>query len=418
MLFQAGVWLAIAYFGVVRFLSYIDRRIRLEGWEIELRFKAVGRAHGGETRMMPPLVLVATLVLLGPQPTGGDMSTPRGLMRSGLSVTPDLGVMKGRSPGGGAFRSVSFSSDAGPLTPDPSPRWGEGERTTRGLGLQNPVIGSNGRTASTAHFAKRGKLGAEASSPMLHPAASLPGQEPAVLADRPASAASLAREALREGSYPWYDSEADRVRPVWPQQLSWLKWLGKRAGANWRRHRSLLPPVPSRPLGRGRWGRGRIIGDLAAGCGLVAFFVFLIVLAYHLGPAAAHRSKERARLGTSARLADLPEGMRDRRRRPLGRGHAQARPPAISPGRSSACSRTSCSASNALGLIRLVPGLTGRQYVRGLRDPELVECVRPTLALFEWVYYGRRTPTARAFDDVWRRALVFDARTRGPGASP
>jgi hypothetical protein len=44
MLFQTGIWLAIAYFGVVRFLSYIDRRIRLEGWEIELRLKAVGRA--------------------------------------------------------------------------------------------------------------------------------------------------------------------------------------------------------------------------------------------------------------------------------------------------------------------------------------------------------------------------------------
>jgi hypothetical protein len=44
MLFQAGVWMAIAYFGVVRFLSYIDRRIRLEGWEIELRLKAVGRS--------------------------------------------------------------------------------------------------------------------------------------------------------------------------------------------------------------------------------------------------------------------------------------------------------------------------------------------------------------------------------------
>jgi hypothetical protein len=44
MLFQTGIWLAIAYFGVVRFLSYIDRRIRLEGWEIELRLKALGRA--------------------------------------------------------------------------------------------------------------------------------------------------------------------------------------------------------------------------------------------------------------------------------------------------------------------------------------------------------------------------------------
>ncbi len=44
LLFQAGVWIAIAYFGVYRFLSYIDRRIRLEGWELELRLKAVGRA--------------------------------------------------------------------------------------------------------------------------------------------------------------------------------------------------------------------------------------------------------------------------------------------------------------------------------------------------------------------------------------
>ena len=40
LLFQAGVWIAIAFFAVVRFLSYIDRRIRLEGWEIELRLRA------------------------------------------------------------------------------------------------------------------------------------------------------------------------------------------------------------------------------------------------------------------------------------------------------------------------------------------------------------------------------------------
>jgi len=44
LLFQAAVWIAIGYFGVFRFLAYIDRRIRLEGWELELRLKAVGRA--------------------------------------------------------------------------------------------------------------------------------------------------------------------------------------------------------------------------------------------------------------------------------------------------------------------------------------------------------------------------------------
>jgi hypothetical protein len=42
-LFQTGVWIAIAFFGVYRFFSYIDRRIRLEGWELDLRLKAVAR---------------------------------------------------------------------------------------------------------------------------------------------------------------------------------------------------------------------------------------------------------------------------------------------------------------------------------------------------------------------------------------
>ena len=43
LLFQAGVWIAVAFFGVYRFFAYIDRRIRLEGWELDLRIKAVAR---------------------------------------------------------------------------------------------------------------------------------------------------------------------------------------------------------------------------------------------------------------------------------------------------------------------------------------------------------------------------------------
>lgn len=46
VLFEAAIWTAVAYFGTFRFLSYIDRRIRLEGWELELRLKAAGRALG------------------------------------------------------------------------------------------------------------------------------------------------------------------------------------------------------------------------------------------------------------------------------------------------------------------------------------------------------------------------------------
>jgi hypothetical protein len=42
--FQVGLWLAIGFFAVVRFLTYLDQRIRLEGWEVELRLRAAGRA--------------------------------------------------------------------------------------------------------------------------------------------------------------------------------------------------------------------------------------------------------------------------------------------------------------------------------------------------------------------------------------
>jgi hypothetical protein len=42
--FQLAVWLTVTFFGVARFLTYIDQRIRLEGWEVKLRLQAVGRS--------------------------------------------------------------------------------------------------------------------------------------------------------------------------------------------------------------------------------------------------------------------------------------------------------------------------------------------------------------------------------------
>ncbi|MBX3411299.1 MAG: hypothetical protein KF708_01175 [Pirellulales bacterium] len=39
---QVAVWLVALYFTIVRFLSYLDLRIRNEGWEVELRMRAEG----------------------------------------------------------------------------------------------------------------------------------------------------------------------------------------------------------------------------------------------------------------------------------------------------------------------------------------------------------------------------------------
>ena len=45
---QAAVWIWVGFFTVVRFLSYLDLRIRNEGWEIELMTRAEGRRLTGQ----------------------------------------------------------------------------------------------------------------------------------------------------------------------------------------------------------------------------------------------------------------------------------------------------------------------------------------------------------------------------------
>jgi hypothetical protein len=39
---QLGFWIAVMFFAIVRFLTYVDQRIRLEGWEVELRLRTAG----------------------------------------------------------------------------------------------------------------------------------------------------------------------------------------------------------------------------------------------------------------------------------------------------------------------------------------------------------------------------------------
>jgi hypothetical protein len=43
ILFQASVWIAVAFFAVYRYFAYVDRRIRLQGWELGMRLKAAAR---------------------------------------------------------------------------------------------------------------------------------------------------------------------------------------------------------------------------------------------------------------------------------------------------------------------------------------------------------------------------------------
>jgi hypothetical protein len=47
--YPAILWLIAAYFSVVRFLDYLDLRIRHEGWEVELLMRAEALRLAGKT---------------------------------------------------------------------------------------------------------------------------------------------------------------------------------------------------------------------------------------------------------------------------------------------------------------------------------------------------------------------------------
>jgi Domain of unknown function (DUF4129) len=236
-------------------------------------------------------------------------------------------------------------------------------------------------------------------------------------AGKPSAAAAPVERALREGRYPWYDSEADKLRPVWPTRLGWLDWVMKRVDALFRAIGKLLSRI-NFGRSRGISVSGDRIGTFILLAALAVFLASVFWLWRRRMSGTADGESARARLGTAARLSDLPEGIGLGDKDPWA--EAQSRRAAGDLAGAVICLFAYQLLSlDQLGLIRLVPGRTGRQYLQVLRDQELADSLGATLRLFEDVYYGRRRPTAQAFESVWNRALMFRERGRlvGSGAS-
>ena len=121
-------------------------------------------------------------------------------------------------------------------TTPPDPPFARGGKQ----GVRGPVIDWAGSTPPDPPFARGGKQGVR--GPVIDWAGSTPPDPPFArggkqgvrgpviegLASRAvASPPSPVAEALRQGKYPWYDADHDRVKPVWPPRISWLNWLGK-----------------------------------------------------------------------------------------------------------------------------------------------------------------------------------------------
>ena len=260
---------------------------------------------------------------------------------------------------------TSLSPDADP-PPQPSPTRGEGAGSLPGRQGEDEA----------SHFGKRWVGEASPSG--------LTGLASRAVAPPPSPVA----EALRQGKYPWYDADNDRVKPVWPPRISWLTWIRKKIS-------SILDAI-GRFFDRLKFSGnlsipGRMIATIVLLAGLVAFFTWLLMLWLGSGAGAVGTESGRIRLGTAARVADLPEG--------LGPGNGD--PWAEAERRRAAgdlAGATVCLfayqllALDQLGLIRLSPGKTGRHYVQSLRDRDLARSLGATLRLFEDVYYGRRSP--------------------------
>ena len=198
------------------------------------------------------------------------------------------------------------------------------------------------------------------------------------------------------------------MRPVWTS--TWRKWLRERLEAIGKRVDQFFGGGGSgEGSSRGaRWGV-EYLGTLALAMVLAAFFVFLITLWVRREPFDAGSSAARSRAGTGHLLAQLPEELASGFDDPWAEAQRRRSAGDFAGAVIYLFAHQLLSLHRA-GLIRLAPGWTGRQYVRGLRDPVLVDSLRATLRLFEEIYYGHRRPSAQAFEQVWSRALALEAR--------
>jgi hypothetical protein len=225
------------------------------------------------------------------------------------------------------------------------------------------------------------------------PASSIgPAPEQAAPVD---GASTTVKKALEKGKYPWYDPKTETVKPVWPPDLTWLtdwleRWFGRRR-------------IP---------GIGRIGDLIAIGLAMLALAVFLVVLIElwrRYRPVHEGDAVRRSSTGASARIEGLPAGVRPESDDPWA--EAQARRARGDLAGAIVCLFAHQLLSlDRLRQIRLVPGRTGRQYIRTISNREIRSLVEPTLHLFEAVYYGHHLPSVEAFERVWALAVSFEQR--------
>jgi hypothetical protein len=220
------------------------------------------------------------------------------------------------------------------------------------------------------------------------------------------------RPVWRGEEFPWYDSKAERVRPVLPWfdvQFNWLdrfwSWLSSKFSflGRWMRWLNFwrIPYI-------GGLGDVLVIGIVMLALTLLLVGLLELLRRYRpLGDESAAGRAARLGAAGAARVEDLPAGVAFDSADPL----AEAR--RLRDRGEYARAVVYLFAHqlltlDGLGKLRLAPGRTGRQLVRSVGDRDLRRCVEPTLRLFEAFYYGHRAPRADDFEAAWTLAEEFE----------
>lgn len=229
------------------------------------------------------------------------------------------------------------------------------------------------------------------------------GQPPAEVADAPPEQA--VRSSLGAKDYPWYDAERDAVRPIMNEPGSWSRRLGRWIDSLLDRLGRLLRSSGGNTGGGNASGGGFFMLLMLAGG---ALFVVLLWRLWWLHDVGLGSGGGEADIGDAARIAGLRPGMSLEGVDPWA--EAMRRRVDDPAGAIVWLFLDQLMSLQRLGLIRLTPGKTARQYAQALEDPVLADSLNATLGAFEAVYYGHRLPTAASLSAVWSGAERFRAR--------
>ncbi len=205
-------------------------------------------------------------------------------------------------------------------------------------------------------------------------------------------------DALSRGEYPWYDATKDAPRSVLGPDWSWLD--------DWFKFNQ----QPRRPMAGWNlnWSDpAELIFQGLIMLGLAILMVVLVEFWRRYRPSAAEKSMQDHRHSGLGRIEGLPADIQPKSSDPWVEAQ-RLRDRGDHIGAIIALFAHQLLTLDRIQQIRLVPGRTGRQFVRSVTDLELKRPASLTLRLFEAAIYGHQSPRASGIEKLWAEAAAFE----------